>query len=208
MSDVERLVNIYWAVSQVLVFGVPGDLVEVGCHAGGTSVFLRMLLDAFDPERELHVYDSFQGMPDPGPQDAYLKRGDRAADLASLVARFERWSVALPTIHEGWFADTLPSQLPPAIAFAYFDGDFYDSIDVSLTHVWPRLSPNGLILIDDYADLNRNPKAWSKLPGVKAACDKFFALSETKPFVLVGTGDLAMCGIRKPATASSSGAHM
>ncbi len=67
MTDVDRLVNLYWALSQVLVFEVEGDIVELGCHAGGTSVFLQMIIDHFDPLRQLHVYDSFQGLPEPGP---------------------------------------------------------------------------------------------------------------------------------------------
>jgi O-methyltransferase len=201
MTNHDRLVNVYWALSQVLVFGVEGAVVEIGCHAGGTSVFFQMIIDHFDPHRELHLYDSFQGMPEPGEKDAYLVKGDRAAKADDVVAAFERRGLRQPFIHPGWFEETLPTKLPDHVAMAYLDGDFYESIMVSLQEVWRRLSPNGLILIDDYADLERNPNAWNKLPGVKAACDDFFTDKDTEPFVLVGCDDMAMAGVRKPAGA-------
>lgn len=72
MTDVQRLTTIYWTLSQVLMFGVPGDVVELGCNAGLTSVYLQMLIDEFDPSRTLHVYDSFAGLPACGPEDRYL----------------------------------------------------------------------------------------------------------------------------------------
>jgi O-methyltransferase len=199
MSDIDRLVNLYWAIGQALHFGVEGDVVEIGCHAGGTSVFLQMLIDNFAPDRVLHLYDSFQGMPEPGPKDSYLVKGDRPSTIDQVHQNFVHFGVPIPEIHQGWFEDTLPDQLPPKIAAAYLDGDFYDSIMISLKSVWPRLSPNGIIIIDDYADVERAPDAFAKLPGVKLACDDFFAGLDAKPFVLVGGDDLAYAGVRKPA---------
>jgi O-methyltransferase len=200
MSDIDRLVNLYWAVGQALHFGVEGDVVEIGCHAGGTSVFLQMLIDNYAPDRVLHLYDSFQGMPEPGPRDAYLMKGDRPSTIDQVCQNFAHFGLSVPEIHPGWFKDTLPHQLPPKIAAAYLDSDFYDSIMISLCSVWPRLSPNGIIVIDDYADVERVPNAFAKLPGVKLACDDFFADLDAKPFVLVGSKTLAFAGVRKPAS--------
>ena len=42
--------------------------------------------------------------------------------------------------------------LPEQIAFAYLDGDFYDSILVSLQDVYQKLTPGGICLIDYYCD--------------------------------------------------------
>lgn len=197
MSDVDRLVNLYHLLTQILVFGVSGSVVEVGCHAGGTSVFLRMILDHFDSKRPFHVYDSFRGLPPPGESDAYLREGDCEGSLEQFRVTFSRWSAALPTIHEGWFADTLPGCLPDTIAFAYIDADFYDSTMTALVHVYPRMAPKGILCLDDYADPERNPRAWGGLPGVKRACDDFFADKADRVSVLVGNGDLAFGIIRK-----------
>jgi hypothetical protein len=79
----------------------------------------------------------------------------------------------MPVVHKGWFKDTLPHDLPERICFAHLDGDLYDSILVSLEHVYPRLSKGAICLIDDYSDPAVNPQGWNQLPGVKQACDEF-----------------------------------
>jgi O-methyltransferase len=197
MGDIDRLVNIYWALSSVLVQGVPGDIVEVGCNVGKTSVFLKMLIDHFAADRELHVYDSFHGLPAPGEQDAYLKEGECPATVDQLLETFRTWDLAPPTIHEGWFHETLPAQLPDQIAFGYLDGDFYESTLTSLEHVYPRLVSDAVIIVDDYCDAEKNGRAFDLLPGPKIACDEFFRDKPEKMSVLVGVGDLAFGYIRK-----------
>jgi O-methyltransferase len=197
MGDIDRLVNIYWALSSVLISGVPGDIVEVGCNVGKTSVFLRMVMDHFAPERELHVYDSFQGLPAPGEHDAYLKEGECTATVEQLRETFRTWGVEPPTIHEGWFDRTLPTRLPERIAFGYLDGDFYESTKISLEHVYPRLADKAVIIVDDYCDAEKNERAFDLLPGPKAACDEFFRDKPEKVSVLVGVGDLAFGYFRK-----------
>jgi O-methyltransferase len=202
MSTVDRLVNIYWAVRQVLTFDVPGDLVELGCNAGGTTVFLQMLIDEFAPLRKLHAYDSFEGLPAPCDLDLnegkpHLREGQCKATVKDFLATFERWNVRPPIMHKGWFSETLSDQLSDRIAFGYLDADFYESTLTCLKCVWPRLSRHGLLLVDDYGDRSRNPHAWEGLPGVKIACDEFFADKHDKPFVLVGESDLSMVGITK-----------
>jgi O-methyltransferase len=198
MSDLERLNAIYWALSGTLVHGVPGAVVELGCNAGLTSVWLAQLIQDYAPERELHVFDSFKGVPDPGEHDAYLKRGDCPATLAQLEENFAQWRLPGPTVHAGWFDETLPGGCPDEIAFAYLDGDFYESIKVSLEHVYPRLAPGGTIVIDDYCDLDANPRAWDGLPGVKKACDEYFGPGAPELEVLGGVGDLSLALVRKP----------
>jgi len=196
MSDVDRLSNLYHLLSQVLVFGVPGDVVELGCNEGKTSVFLQMVIDHFAPERRLHVFDSFEGLPAPGPQDAYLKEGECLASVEDLEANFVRWGLRRPEIHPGWFEQTL-GELPSTVAFAYLDSDFYASVKASLESVYDRTSKNGIIAVDDYADTENNPRAWPGLPGVKAACDEFMADKPERFSLLAGSGDLAMAYLRK-----------
>ncbi|CAM3823917.1 TylF/MycF/NovP-related O-methyltransferase [Kibdelosporangium persicum] len=201
MSSLDRLIHIHWVVRHLLTCGIPGHLVEVGCHAGGTSVYLKMLIDEFDPTRELHLYDSFQGMPTPSGMDSRLSEGDYRSSVDDVRAVFARWEVELPSVHAGWFEDTLPRELPDKIAFAYLDSDFYDSIGVSLAEVWPRVVAGGMVLVDDYGDRSRNPHSWEGLPGVRKAVDEFFADRVEKPFMLAGTSALSMVCVEKKAVA-------
>ncbi|MBP2471865.1 O-methyltransferase [Crossiella equi] len=198
MSNLERLNAIYWGLSSTLIHRVPGAVVELGCNQGLTSVWLAQIIQDFAPERELHLFDSFEGLPELGEQDAYLRKGDCLASIDQVKENFATWDLPLPFVHAGWFEESLPGSCPERIAFAYLDGDFYQSIKTSLEYVYPRLAPGGIALVDDYCDLDVNPRAWDGLPGVKQACDDYFGAGAPQLEVLGGVGDLSMALIRKP----------
>jgi O-methyltransferase len=92
-----------------------------------------------------------------------------------LRYNFKRYNLPIREIHRGCFKDTLPDGLPGKICFAYLDGDLYESILVSLEHVYPKLAKGAVCLIDDYNDPSINPLGWNKLPGVKKACDEYLS---------------------------------
>jgi O-methyltransferase len=197
MTDIDRLANIYHLLSQVLVFEVPGNILEIGCNEGKTSIFLRMIMNYYSPNRELHVYDSFEGLPKKSEFDLYSDEGECKATLQQLEENFRRWNLQLPVVHKGWFNETFSSSIPEPVAFAYLDSDYYTSIRESLEYVYPLLSKNAIVVIDDYCDPVRNPRAWAGLPGVKKACDDFFAKKPEKISVLVGSKDMPMGYFRK-----------
>jgi O-methyltransferase len=180
MTNVEQRMNMYHLVSQVLAYGVEGDLVELGCNKGESSVLIQKVIDDYAPERRLFVYDSFEGLPSKTENDGETRfqEGWCRTNEEVLIRNFEAYGLRKPSICKGWFHETLPSQLPSKICFAYLDGDFYDSIMVSLQHVYPRLSPGAICLIDDYADPSVGVDVWNDLPGVKRACDEYL---EDKP---------------------------
>lgn len=131
---------------------------------------------SFDTTKELHVYDSFDGLPAARTEDGTsYKKGGLATTEDILIENFRVHDLELPDIHKGWFQDTLPEGLPKSICFAYLDGDLYDSIMVSLNYVYPRLSRGAVCLVDDYCDTSINPGGWNHLPGVKKACDDFLS---------------------------------
>ncbi|NUK32264.1 class I SAM-dependent methyltransferase [Streptomyces lunaelactis] len=190
--DADRLPAIRTEIERLVVDEIPGAVVELGCFKGAMALWMRALLDATgQQQRPIHVYDSFQGLPERGEKDPELfPSGFLRAEPEEILALHDRWGCTPPTIHPGWFADTLPNRLPAEIAFAYLDGDYYDSIRTCLDACVPRLAPGGALIVDDYADLQANPKAWAGLPGVKAACEDFFG-TQSPLEVLFGDGDLA-----------------
>lgn len=199
MSDVERLVSLHWGLTGTLRAGVPGDVVEIGCNAGYTSIWLHAAIQSVAPTRNLVLFDSFQGMPEPGVDDQHLQKGECLASAAEVAKNFTDRHLPVPRIVPGWFKDTLPTGLPDQVCFGYLDGDHYASILTSLREVWPRLQPGGLLVIDDYCDLDRNVRAWNGLPGVKKACDEFFADTGVAVEVIPGTGDLTLGYVHKLA---------
>lgn len=155
-------------LTKVLTAGVPGDVAELGCYVGTTSLFLQRVLRQYAAGKTLHVYDSFAGLPPKHSQDAsplgeQFKAGELAARKSDLVKNFRQAGLPLPVIHKAWFQDLTPADLPDRLCFAFLDGDFYQSIMSSLRVVWPKLTPGAVVVIDDYHT--------ETLPGVRHAVD-------------------------------------
>jgi len=143
-----------------------GAIVEFGCYIGTTSLFIRRLLDQRGDTREFHVYDSFEGLPvksdaDESRAGEQFKDGELAVTKQQFIREFKKAGLQTPVIHKGWFKDVAGYDVPDAIAFAFLDGDFYESIRDSLRLVLPRMQAGACIVFDDYAR--------EALPGVEKA---------------------------------------
>jgi O-methyltransferase len=171
MSTIEQRINLYHFISQLVAHDVPGDLIEVGTFVGETAVLITKVLEGESGnQRKLHVYDSFESLwntPDP---------------LAALRENFAQHRLPMPVVHKGWFADTMPSELPDQISFAHLDcgwgGDPKEHERVLLTamgHIYPRMTHGAICSIVDYTDNAELPEAEDAQPGVKPAFDKFMA---------------------------------
>lgn len=150
----------------VLSLQPTGDVVEFGCFVGTTSVFLQKEL--LGSARELHVYDSFAGLPDKteadlSPAGEHFKTGELLASKQQLIKNFKQVGLPLPRIHKGWFSQLSEAEVPSKVIFAYLDGDYYQSILDPLKLIWPKLAPSARIVIDDYQN--------EQLPGVKKAVE-------------------------------------
>jgi O-methyltransferase len=158
-------------LEKVLQNGTAGDIVEFGCYIGTSSLFIRRLLDEYGSIKNFHVYDSFEGLPDKAPQDnspvgADFKAGELKVSKKQLIGQFHKARLKAPFVHKGWFNQLVAEDVPEKIAFAFLDGDFYESIIDSLRLVWPRMAKGGIITIDDCGR--------EALPGVDRAIGEFF----------------------------------
>ena len=168
MIGLKRLENIQECVTDVIERGVPGDLIETGVWRGGACIFMRAILRAYgETERTLWVADSFEGVPKPDP-DKYP--ADAAEEREAAFYKFDQLAVSLERVRDnfaryglldgqvrflkGWFRDTLPT-IPATQKFAVIrlDGDLYESTWDALTNLYPKLSPGGYCLIDDYGGI-------------------------------------------------------
>ena len=145
-----------------------GDFVELGCYKGDTSLMLAEVISGSD--KKLWIYDSFEGLPVKSEQDYSeigkdFKEGELYASKREVKERFLRAGMKVPVIKKAWFSDLTEADLPEKIAFAFIDGDFYESISDSLKLVGPWMVPSGLILVHDYAN--------EALPGVEKAVDEW-----------------------------------
>jgi O-methyltransferase len=149
-----------------------GAVVEFGCYIGTTSLFIRRLLDEYKDAREFHVYDSFEGLPAKTAEDEsrageQFQAGELAVSKKQFLREFQKANLKPPVVHKGWFGDLTEADVPEQIAFAFLDGDFYESIRDSLKLVLPRMQRGSTIVVDDYAR--------EALPGTARAVHEFFA---------------------------------
>ena len=170
--DAKELGVLLRELETVLRSGATGNVVEFGCYVGTTSLFIRRLLDAYDFTGKFHVYDSFAGLPEKTQVDAsaageQFKAGELLAPRKTFIQNFKKAGLKLPTIHKGWFADFTPDDVPESIVFAFFDGDFYESIIDSFRVCDGKFQKTATIIVDDYAN--------EALPGAARAVDKWLA---------------------------------
>jgi O-methyltransferase len=147
-----------------------GAVVEFGCYIGTTSLYIRRILDALDDNRAFHVYDSFEGLPLKSSQDqsalgVQFREGELLATRKQFIQEFKKARLTLPQIHKGWFNELDDNDIPAPIAFAFLDGDYYDSIKSSLLLIEDKLTPGAIIVVDDYAN--------AALPGAARAVDEW-----------------------------------
>jgi O-methyltransferase len=155
-------------LENVLNGQVPGAIAEFGCYTGTTSLFITRLLREMRENRAFHVYDSFDGLPqktaaDASPAGEQFTAGELKATKAQFIKHFKHAGLPLPTIHKAWFQNLTSNDVPPLIAFAFLDGDFFNSIYDSLKLIEHRTAPGATIIVDDYQA--------EALPGARKAVD-------------------------------------
>lgn len=156
----KRLDNIQRCVERVIADEVPGDLMETGVWRGGATMLMRAVLKRHNViDRVVWCADSFEGLPVPNATDKAIAQNvdfsDReylAVSKEQVAANFERLGLldAQVKFLKGWFKDTLPTAPIERLAILRLDGDLYESTLDALTHMYPKLSPGGFVLIDDY----------------------------------------------------------
>lgn len=157
-------------LQSVLQNNVEGDITELGCYKGLTTLELQRHLKNHGSLKLLYAYDSFAGLPpkvqqDRSPAGEQFMAGELPASKHEIIKIFKQAGLRLPIIKKAWFSDLNPEDLPETIAFAFLDGDFYHSILDSLKLVWPRLCPGAVVIVDDYQN--------EALPGAAKATNEW-----------------------------------
>jgi O-methyltransferase len=160
MIGLRRMDNIEECIATIIADGVAGDLIETGVWRGGACIFMRANLKAWgDTRRKVWVADSFEGLPPPNATTYAADAGDKLHQYSGLAVgvnqvkhNFERYGLLDDQVEflVGWFKDTLPTAPFEKLALARLDGDMYESTIQAIEAVYPKLSPGGFLIIDDY----------------------------------------------------------
>lgn len=184
MSSPERVYAAATAGRWVADAKIPGAVVECGVWRGGsTMAMIRGLLDRGVDDRDIYLFDTYEGMSAPTDADKDVD-GRPAAEVfeaTKLSADSSDWcnagiddvrrnvlSTGYPAerVHlvKGKVEDTIPGAAPAEIALLRLDTDWYESTKHELVHLWPRLTSGGICIIDDYGH-------WA---GSRQAVDEYF----------------------------------
>jgi len=187
MLSYQRLVTLWQQVRYVDRVAISGALVECGTWKGGASGMMALAhLHSGVPSRTLHLFDSFQGLPEPDRATDGEMAVHYASEQASgalrtigkcvgalednkrLLGDLVGYPSELTQYHVGWFQDTLRvvPDCMDAIAVLRIDGDWYESTKVCLETLVSRVSSGGIVVIDDYG----------KWAGCRKAVDEFMAV--------------------------------
>jgi O-methyltransferase len=195
MSSFERLATLWHQVRYLDRYQIPGALVECGVWKGGSSAMMALahLASSPVPCRPLHLFDSFEGLPEPRREsdgrEAIQYSSNRAggnlvsiqqcvgtlAENRQLLQDEVAYPEKLLQYHVGWFENTVEEAAPkiPQIALLRLDGDWYESTRTCLVHLYPHVVRGGVVVIDDYGH-------WE---GCRKAVDEFLA-SLSEPILL------------------------
>jgi O-methyltransferase len=153
-----------------ILAGVDGDVVEFGCYMGLTTIKLARAIEP--SSKKLFVYDSFEGLPEKSAKDCsplglHFRAGELQASKKQVLKIVREARVPVPIIRKAWFKDLTENDLPEKISFAFIDCDFYESVYTSLKLIENRIIPGSKIIVDDYSN--------SALPGGAIAVSEWIA---------------------------------
>ena len=193
MTSPERLYSLYQSVQYVVGNNIPGDFVECGVWKGGSCMMMALVLKRLNVnDRKIYLYDTFEGMSEPTEADKQFS-GEDAGLLLNEADKTDENSVwCLSTLEEvqanvystgydaglfvftkGKVEDSIPGVVPSGISLLRLDTDWYESTYHELIYLYPLLSENGILIIDDFGH-------WE---GAKKAVLQYFEEKKLHPLI-------------------------
>jgi O-methyltransferase len=204
MTSIERMYALYSSVRYIVNCDVPGAIVECGVWRGGSMMLAaETLLALGHTDRQLYLYDTFKGMPQPTARDISY-RGDSAerkwrsrqrkdvnewsrASLGEVRRNVQRTGYPAERVQfvAGRVEETIPKEAPDRIGLLRLDTDWYESTYHELVHLFPRLEVGGVLIIDDYGH-------WR---GAREAVDEYL-LENDAPILLTRVDYTGRVGVK------------
>lgn len=154
--------NIYAAVERSIK--VPGDIAELGVFRGGSA---RLICEV-KGKRDLHLFDTFAGLPKPGEFDPDFREGGFASSLED-VKKYLAPQTGVH-FHPGFFPDSAVGLEALRFSFVHLDVDLCESTRAGLEWFYPRLNPGGLLISHDYANAEGVRRAFESFLADKPEC--------------------------------------
>lgn len=156
-----------------------GDIVECGVGWGRSLIHLLALMQLGGKIRNLWAFDSFEGFPEPTPEDSSFRnprKGEWKSDIETIERMLTDAGFAKEFLRQrlvmvkGFFSETLPFYRGGSIVLLHADADLYASYKDIFANLYERVVPGGVIVVDEYL----NTWEHAKFPGARKAIDEFF----------------------------------
>lgn len=191
MTSKERMFALFQATQYIVRAQIPGALAECGVWRGGSMMLAaKTLLNAGVSDRDLYLFDTFEGLPKPDPEkdidmwgnkaiDGWLPRSEGEKGSSWAFASLEEVEENLAAtgypperIHlvKGMVEETIPQHAPHELALLRLDTDWYASTKHELEHLFPLLRAGGVLIIDDYGHFR----------GAREATDEYLAANDVR----------------------------
>lgn len=195
MTSIDRIYALKTAIEYTINNNIDGSYVECGVWKGGSCMLIaKTLIDNQKIDKEIWLYDTFEGMTQPTNEDVEVETNLKGMELLENIDKttdkLNMWAYApkdlviqnmnstgFPNRNikyiEGRVEDTLSESKPKSIALLRLDTDWYESTKVELEQLYPLLVDGGILIIDDYGHFE----------GAKKAVDEYFKSIKQKPLM-------------------------
>ena len=132
---------------------VPGAILEVGVWRGGSGRLMAKRAAELGFDDRVYLCDTWKGVVKTGAVDTYYRDGkhDDASNERSSTQLVADLGLNNVECLQGIFPDDTGDQVvDDTFRLCHIDVDVYQSAKDVLDWVWPRLSPNGVVVFDDY----------------------------------------------------------
>lgn len=172
------------SVEHVVKNNINGDMIECGVYKGGQIMTIILTLLNLKEERDIYLYDTFEGMTKPEEWEEKNKSGFKAIekfnklkindsssnwcrcsleDVKNNIYSINNYPKDKIHFIKGMVEDTIPKNKHNKISLLRLDTDWYSSTKIELELLYPKLQKGGALIIDDYGH-------WS---GAKKAVDEY-----------------------------------
>lgn len=168
---------------------VDGDTAECGVYLGASSFLICDFVERSKLAKTHHMFDSFEGLSAPAPQDStHWREHDLQVDVGETARRLARFKKL--NFYKGWIPDRFPDVADRRFSFLHIDVDLYEPTRDCIAFFYPRMNAGGVVICDDYG--------FAACAGATTAIDEYL---KDKPEKMVQLSDGGGFFIKGVATA-------
>jgi len=163
-SLIWRLHTLAWAAGHAM--NIEGDFVECGVLKGFCSKVLCKYLDFGSTQKQFYLYDTFSGLPEETSTQQERDGWDYSDfDPDELLQQVQQAFSSYQNVHiiPGMVPNSFQTAVPEKISFLHIDMNSEQAELLALEHLFDRVTPGGIIVLDDFGWIANKNQMLSEL---------------------------------------------